>query len=51
MPVVKTPSPSSSAGETSAQSLSQSVDSAMPPRPPLRIINPYYVESKTDSGR
>ena len=48
MPVLKAPIRSSWAGSEGPQPVPVSAASASPPRPPLRIINPYYVEAKAD---
>jgi hypothetical protein len=39
---------SSRIGIDSAPPVPESVAPASPPRPPLRIVNPYYVEAKAD---
>ena len=46
MPVLKTPMPPSWTGSEGPQPVVDSSASASPPRPPLRIINPYYMETK-----
>ncbi len=48
MPVLKTPIRSSWLGSESPQPVMESAASASPPRPPLRIINPYYFGTKAD---
>jgi hypothetical protein len=48
MPVVKPPIPPSWAGSENSQPVSEPAAFASPPRPPLRIINPYYIETKAD---
>jgi len=46
MPVLKTPIRLSWGGGVSNEPAPQSADSISPPPPPLRIVNPYYVEAK-----
>lgn len=46
MPVVKASIRSSWVGSESPQPAMEPATSASPSRPPLRIINPYYVEAK-----
>jgi hypothetical protein len=48
MPIVKAPIRSSWVGGASNEPVPDVAASASPSRPPLRIVNPYYVEAKAD---
>jgi hypothetical protein len=48
MPVVKASSRSSSAASEGSQPVTGPAPIPSPPRPPLRIVNPFYVEAQAD---